>query len=258
MTAAADTADALATPAGDAGSAQVVQMPPARQTGQITRSPYGFAPTPPQSITSFVAGIAEPLLSVLALLVITVLADEPIDRATQLLSLGVLVLTFPGTNRFHATPWVALGGIVSSWLVVCSVLALVGFATDSIKFYTPEVLAAWLVAAMVALPLRRLRAALDVAATGDFSIRLAHRRSSRAVRRALSRRSAAARCAGGAAGAAGAGRDGGEDAVRQVVRAVGGGDVITHHAALAGGGRPAPARFLRPAGDAGEPGRVGA
>ncbi|RZS57190.1 undecaprenyl-phosphate glucose phosphotransferase [Sphaerotilus mobilis] len=147
MTASADTADAMATPAGDSGGAQVVQMPPPRQTGQITRSPYGFAPTPPQSITSFVAGIAEPLLSVLALLLITTLVDEPIDRATQLLSLGVLVLTFPGTNRFHATPWVALSGIVSSWLVVCSVLALVGFATDSIKFYTPEVLAAWLVAA---------------------------------------------------------------------------------------------------------------
>ncbi len=35
----------------------------------------------------------------------------------------------------------------------------------------------YLTGAMVARPLRRLRAALDVAATGDFSIRLAHRRS---------------------------------------------------------------------------------
>ncbi|MGY0194652.1 undecaprenyl-phosphate glucose phosphotransferase [Leptothrix sp. BB-4] len=124
---------------------------------RISRSPHGFAPTQPQSITSFVAGIAEPLLSVLALLVITALAGERIDRATQLLSLGVLVLTFPGTNRFHVAPLAALQGIVSSWLVVCSVLALVGFATDSIHFYTPEVLVAWL----LVVPLLHLGLALS-------------------------------------------------------------------------------------------------
>src|SRR4029079_12010751 len=44
--------------------------------------------------------------------------------------------------------------------------------------------------------------------------------------------------AGGAAGAAGCGGDRGKDSVRQAIRAVGSRDVVTDHAALAGGGSP--------------------
>jgi putative colanic acid biosysnthesis UDP-glucose lipid carrier transferase len=108
-----------------------------------------FAPTPPQPIASFIAGVAEPIVSVCTLMTTALLLDSSIDRAIQLLALGVMVLTFPGANRFHSTTRTAIAGIASAWATVIGVLALVGYATDTVKFFDYQVLVIWLAATPV-------------------------------------------------------------------------------------------------------------
>ena len=55
----------------------------------------------PQSVTSFVAALLEPALTVACYLIVTVAHGEPILRSSLMLCLLVFALTFPGRNRFR-------------------------------------------------------------------------------------------------------------------------------------------------------------
>jgi hypothetical protein len=55
----------------------------------------------PQSVTSFVAALLEPSITVACFLAISALYDEPILRSSLTLCLLVFALTFPGRNRFR-------------------------------------------------------------------------------------------------------------------------------------------------------------
>ena len=55
----------------------------------------------PQSVTSFVAAVLEPFLTVASFIAVTLAYDEPILRSTLTLCLLVFALTFPGRNRFR-------------------------------------------------------------------------------------------------------------------------------------------------------------
>ena len=55
----------------------------------------------PQSVTSFVAALLEPSITVLTFLIATVYSDELVDRPALTLCALVLALTFPGRNRFR-------------------------------------------------------------------------------------------------------------------------------------------------------------
>jgi putative colanic acid biosynthesis UDP-glucose lipid carrier transferase len=138
------SAPSLPSPATPDKANAVLPFTPAWQVGNTMLGARGFAPTPPQSISSFVAGIAEPMVSVLVLMLSTLAFDEPIDRATELLALVVVVLTFPGANRFHSSLTTAAAGIAGAWLTVICVLLLVGYATDTYKFFNPQALMLWL------------------------------------------------------------------------------------------------------------------
>jgi len=176
MTAQPSAAASLPSPAKPDHGNAVRQISPAWQLGNAMLGARGFAPTPPQSISSFVAGIAEPMVSVLALMLCTLAFDEPIDRATELLVLVVMVLTFPGANRFHSSPATAASGIVGSWITVTCVLLLVGYATDTYKFFNTEAVTLWLVISPLLHGL--------VAATGHIWLRQRARKE-HARRRAL-------------------------------------------------------------------------
>jgi putative colanic acid biosysnthesis UDP-glucose lipid carrier transferase len=145
MTVPNSAAASLSSPAKPETGNAVRQFSPTLHLGNTMLGASGFAPTPPQSISSFIAGIAEPAVSVLALMIVTLAFGEPIDRATRLLALVVMVLTFPGSNRFHSSRVTVAGGIVGSWFTVTCLLLLVGYATDTFKFFNKHALLTWLV-----------------------------------------------------------------------------------------------------------------
>jgi putative colanic acid biosynthesis UDP-glucose lipid carrier transferase len=99
----------------------------------------------PQSVTSLVAAFLEPTLTVLVFLLATVGFDEPVLRSDLVLCLLVFALTFPGRNRFKDKLLNAGTDIMASWVSLLAILALCGYATNSLHYFHREVLITWAV-----------------------------------------------------------------------------------------------------------------
>ena len=103
----------------------------------------------PQSVTTFVAALLEPGISVLTFVVATLLFDPTAfeistqKRAAQVLCLLVLAMTFPGRNRFRDNLLGAAVDIATSWLILLGILALCSFATDGLRYFEDRVLLTW-------------------------------------------------------------------------------------------------------------------
>lgn len=99
----------------------------------------------PQSVTSFVAAILEPALTVMVLLLIHLWLGEKIHRPEQILCFLIVALTFPGRNRFRRHLLVAGTEIITSWVTMVLILFLCGYATQSLGFFHQRALLAWIV-----------------------------------------------------------------------------------------------------------------
>ena len=104
----------------------------------------------PQSVTSLVAALLEPGITIVTFLIATWYSDEIVDRPALTLCVLVGALTFPGRNRFRENLVAAGVDIVSSWVTLVCILALFGYATRSLHFFETDVLMTWVVAAPVA------------------------------------------------------------------------------------------------------------
>ena len=100
----------------------------------------------PQSVTSLVAAFLEPSLTVLIFLLVTVGFGEPVLRSDLTLCLLVFALTFPGRNRFKDKLLNAGTDIFSSWISLLAILALGGYATNSLHYFENQVLLTWALA----------------------------------------------------------------------------------------------------------------
>ncbi|MBA2723719.1 MAG: undecaprenyl-phosphate glucose phosphotransferase, partial [Methylibium sp.] len=89
----------------------------------------------PQSVTSFVAALLEPSITVACFLGVTLAYDEPVLRSTLTVCLLVFALTFPGRNRFRDSGLAAAVDILQSWISLLLVLALCGYATRSLNYF---------------------------------------------------------------------------------------------------------------------------
>ena len=97
----------------------------------------------PQSVTSLVAALLEPMMAVLSYLAVCAWFDEPIVRSDLTLCLLVLALTFPGRNRFKDKLLTAAVDVFTSWLSLLVILALCAYATSSFGFFDMQVLLWW-------------------------------------------------------------------------------------------------------------------
>ena len=97
----------------------------------------------PQSVTTFVAALLEPGITVLTFVATTLAYAEQMSRPALTLCLLVLALTFPGRNRFRDNLLGAAVDIVSSWVVLLGILALCGYATASLHYFETGVLLTW-------------------------------------------------------------------------------------------------------------------
>ncbi|MET0518699.1 MAG: exopolysaccharide biosynthesis polyprenyl glycosylphosphotransferase, partial [Burkholderiaceae bacterium] len=97
----------------------------------------------PQSVESLIAAFLEPGIIVLCFLAVNAWFDEPVLRSTLTLCLLVFALTFPGRDRFIDHPVSAVIDVLSSWVVLLVILALCGYATNSLGYFEERVLLWW-------------------------------------------------------------------------------------------------------------------
>jgi putative colanic acid biosysnthesis UDP-glucose lipid carrier transferase len=100
----------------------------------------------PQSVTTFVAALLEPGISVLTFVLATLAFDPPLVRKDMVVCMLVLALTFPGRNRFRDSLLGAAVDIASSWLVLLGILALCAVATQMQADFHRDVLLTWVLA----------------------------------------------------------------------------------------------------------------
>ncbi len=98
----------------------------------------------PQSVESLIAAFLEPGIIVLCFLAVSAYFDEPILRSGLTLCLLVFALTFPGRNRFSGSSSVSAAvDVLGSWAALLVILALCGYATNSMGYFEDEVLYWW-------------------------------------------------------------------------------------------------------------------
>ncbi|WP_148090405.1 undecaprenyl-phosphate glucose phosphotransferase [Paucibacter sp. KBW04] len=97
----------------------------------------------PQSVESLVAAFLEPGIIVLCYLAVNAYFDEPILRSSLTLCLLVFALTFPGRNRFADHTISAVIDVLGAWLALLAILALCGYATNSMGYFEDHVLLWW-------------------------------------------------------------------------------------------------------------------
>jgi putative colanic acid biosysnthesis UDP-glucose lipid carrier transferase len=105
----------------------------------------------PPSVPSVVAAILEPGLAVAMLWIVHRLFGQPFDRPASAMAVLLVVLMFPGTNRFKETGLEAFIDIALVWLRVLFLLALLGYATDHLAAYDSSLLTIWAVSTPIAL-----------------------------------------------------------------------------------------------------------
>jgi putative colanic acid biosynthesis UDP-glucose lipid carrier transferase len=100
----------------------------------------------PASVPSAIASLLEPVIATGTLAVFHAIYGLPMDGASMALAILLLVLMFPGVNRFGRTG-IGVGiDIFLSWFWVLSVLALLGYATRSLAQFEPDLLLGWAIA----------------------------------------------------------------------------------------------------------------
>jgi putative colanic acid biosysnthesis UDP-glucose lipid carrier transferase len=122
---------------------------PATQDEVLMKPRHAFMAAPP-TVPTIVAAVLDPTLAALLLVVMHALFEQPFDGPSRALVLLLLVMMFPGVNRFKTRGW-ALGlNIASSWAGVVAVLWLFGLGTNSLEAFDTAMLQAWIVAVPVA------------------------------------------------------------------------------------------------------------
>ena len=97
----------------------------------------------PPSVGSTIASLLEPLVAAGMLGVFHEIYGYRMDGVAMALAILLLVLMFPGVNRFGRTG-VGVGiDIILSWVWVLSVLALLGYATNTLGTFDTDMLIAW-------------------------------------------------------------------------------------------------------------------
>jgi putative colanic acid biosynthesis UDP-glucose lipid carrier transferase len=96
--------------------------------------------------------IALDSLVVISMLLLSTLAFAvPFDGRHLLLVIVVFALTFPGIPRDRARLRELVRSVLAQWLVVCALLLMLGWATQTLGIFDQRVLAAWLISTPVAL-----------------------------------------------------------------------------------------------------------
>ena len=121
------------------------QPGPTRPLNPLRRSQPRFQ-EPPRPVQTLVARLLEPSLAVAVFVAASIGLGAAASAQGLILCLLVFGLSFPGRDRFALKPLRAAAAVLASWLVVLSLLALVGHATRSLTVLDTRVLVIWALA----------------------------------------------------------------------------------------------------------------
>jgi putative colanic acid biosynthesis UDP-glucose lipid carrier transferase len=99
----------------------------------------------PSSVSSVIAAVTEPVLAVLLLVLCHAIYNVPFRGPSMVLSILLLVLMFPGANRFGKSMLSVGIDIALSWLSALLVLALLGYASRALDQFPMRMLIVWAV-----------------------------------------------------------------------------------------------------------------
>ena len=111
-----------------------------------TSTQYKISPSAPQSVRAFVASAIGPVVALLTLYAIYLLRGFPIGRPEVVLAILVVLLGYPGASRFMGATMSVFADILSDWVVICGMLLLSGYLTDSFGLFHLKTLLVWAIA----------------------------------------------------------------------------------------------------------------
>lgn len=98
------------------------------------------------STTALLKHVIEPLVTVLTLIAVATFYGDSLNLKYTILSLLILVITYPGEWITSSLQSFARR-LLSSWLIVVSLLFLLGYGTQTLKYFPEEVVFTWIVLA---------------------------------------------------------------------------------------------------------------
>ena len=114
--------------------------PEARAGTGARESEFSDAPPP---VLALVAALLEPILTVAVFLIVTIAMTGELRRPDMVLCVLLFALTFPGRNRFGKAGGAVAGDIARSWLFLLTVLLICEWATNSMQYFSAQVLFVW-------------------------------------------------------------------------------------------------------------------
>jgi putative colanic acid biosynthesis UDP-glucose lipid carrier transferase len=91
-----------------------------------------------------IEAILDPGTQALSLWIIGHHFEGELLPAYLILSVIVFAISFPGASRLQSSTWEMISDVIFSWLLIVSLLLLLGFATDYIGKFSVKALIAWL------------------------------------------------------------------------------------------------------------------
>ncbi len=95
------------------------------------------------SLLSLCNAFLDPLLIIVALLVVIAWANESFDRSYVILALIAFSISFPGESRHEKSLRAATLDIVIGWAGIVSILIFFGYASDYLETFPHHMLLAW-------------------------------------------------------------------------------------------------------------------
>ncbi len=94
------------------------------------------------SITALLKHVIEPLVAVMTLVAVATFYGDSLNLKYTILSLLILVITYPGEWITSSVPRFARR-LLSSWLIIVTLLFLLGYGTQTLKYFPEEVVFTW-------------------------------------------------------------------------------------------------------------------
>jgi len=100
------------------------------------------------SITSLLKHAIEPIVAVLTLLAVATFYGDTLDLRYTILSLLILIITYPG-EWITSTVQNFARRLVSSWLILVALLFLLGYGTETLKYFRYDIIVSWVLLAPI-------------------------------------------------------------------------------------------------------------
>jgi len=115
-----------------------------------------------------IEALLDPAVLALSLWFISIRFEGELLSPYLILSVMAFAITYPGTSRLQSSVWRMISGVLFSWIVIASLLMLLGFITKDFDEFSKSALITWLWAA----PLCQIGARLALRAAAPYLLKL--------------------------------------------------------------------------------------